>query len=208
MSSGIYEIVNTSTNQRYIGSAADFGQRWRSHRRLLRRGQHHSPRLQNAWNKYGENAFEFRKLLVCAKGSLLMYEQRALDALTPEFNVLRFAGSSLGHKHRVETRERIAASAIGNTRTKGIKHTEEARANMGAASRGRYRSPEVRANMSAAQIGRPYAPGRKTMKGFKHSPETRAKVSAALRGRPVSEETRRKMSESIRAAFARKRLAA
>lgn len=36
--------------------------RWKDHLRLLRLNKHHSQYLQNAWNKYGENAFEYIEL--------------------------------------------------------------------------------------------------------------------------------------------------
>jgi hypothetical protein len=37
--------------------------RWRLHRIRLRQGKHHNRHLQNAWNAYGPDAFEFRKLV-------------------------------------------------------------------------------------------------------------------------------------------------
>src|SRR5688572_24931982 len=93
MRSGVYEIVNSHSGARYVGSASQFRKRCREHIRQLADGRHHSRYLQRAWNKHGPEAFEFRPLLVCERTDLLFYEQRALDALSPEYNIVRKAGS-------------------------------------------------------------------------------------------------------------------
>lgn len=56
----IYCIYNKANSKRYIGSASRDKERWRSHRQLLRNKIHFSRHLQNAWNKYGEDNFEFQ----------------------------------------------------------------------------------------------------------------------------------------------------
>lgn len=57
---GIYGIYNTENNKIYIGKTGmNFGDRWDSHRSLLRNNKHDNPYLQHAWNKYGEESFEF-----------------------------------------------------------------------------------------------------------------------------------------------------
>lgn len=63
MTSGVYAISRISDSARfYIGSAACFQRRWNSHKSRLRAGSHHSLALQRAWNKYGEQDFEFAML--------------------------------------------------------------------------------------------------------------------------------------------------
>ena len=57
--------LNTVNDKRYVGSAVNFGARWKEHRHVLKRGTHHSCHLQNAWVKHGEDAFVFRRLIVC-----------------------------------------------------------------------------------------------------------------------------------------------
>ena len=60
---GVYLIVNTATDAIYVGmTKSTFAARWRDHRHRLRHGIHKNPHLQNAWDKYGESAFEFSVL--------------------------------------------------------------------------------------------------------------------------------------------------
>ena len=57
----IYQIENLITHESYIGQTIDFQRRIKTHINKLRRGAHENPKLQNAWNKYGEQEFHFRK---------------------------------------------------------------------------------------------------------------------------------------------------
>ena len=59
---GVYAIVHVPTNVGYVGSTNDLTRRFKEHKTCLRGGKHHSKYLQNAWNKYGEENFEFRRL--------------------------------------------------------------------------------------------------------------------------------------------------
>ena len=57
---GIYGIKNLINSKIYVGKTGmNFGDRWDSHRSLLNSEKHDNPHLQNAWNKYGEENFEF-----------------------------------------------------------------------------------------------------------------------------------------------------
>ena len=58
----IYGIHNTITDKWYIGSCLDMKDRFQRHRYYLRRGNHHSQKLQRAYNLYGEQAFEVQIL--------------------------------------------------------------------------------------------------------------------------------------------------
>lgn len=178
--SGIYEVVNTVNGKRYIGSAKDLSARERQHFGGLARQKHHNAHLQNAWVKYGPDAFSFRTLLVCAPADLIDYEQRAIDGYRPEYNLSPTAGSPLG-----------------------MKHSKKSRANMSAAHKGRGQTPEIMAKMRHAVLGKPMpqeqrdkisaahrarhpakvkAPP-KDRKGIPHSAAHCAAISAALKGR-------------------------
>lgn len=55
----IYRITNINTNQSYIGITEDFQRRKKKHIKELNSNTHHSPKLQNAWNYWGPNSFEW-----------------------------------------------------------------------------------------------------------------------------------------------------
>jgi group I intron endonuclease len=58
----IYQIKNKVNGKIYIGSTNNLNKRWNNHRSKLRNGEHENSYLQQAWNKYGEDAFEFSVL--------------------------------------------------------------------------------------------------------------------------------------------------
>lgn len=55
--SGVYQIVNELNGHRYIGSSKNIQHRILTHRSSLRRNNHHSIYLQNAFNKYGDDNY-------------------------------------------------------------------------------------------------------------------------------------------------------
>lgn len=63
---GIYCIENLINHKKYIGQSIDIEMRWRGHKSELRRSIHINDYLQNAWNKYGEDNFQFYILEECA----------------------------------------------------------------------------------------------------------------------------------------------
>ena len=67
---GIYSITNTLNNKRYIGYSIDIQRRWTTHKRDLKNNKHENSHLQNAYNKYGENAFEFEIIEECTKENI------------------------------------------------------------------------------------------------------------------------------------------
>lgn len=55
----VYRITNIQTQKKYVGVTEDFERRKRRHIKELKNNTHHSPKLQNAWNYWGENNFEW-----------------------------------------------------------------------------------------------------------------------------------------------------
>lgn len=218
MNCGIYKIEHVATGRVYVGSAINIRRRWHIHRHQLKKGTHHSGKLQRAWDKYGELAFRFAFIAECAKEDLIATEQWFLDvfrAVERGFNCNPTAGSWLGRQHTAEARAKIAAQKRGVPVGIGHVVSTEARAKIGAANRGRIPSEEAKARLRLARKGK------KPSLGMKHSMESLAKVSAASRawwgsitsarrdeiiaarrqnatGRKHSEETRRKISEARR----------
>ena len=56
----IYQIECLPTHESYIGLTIDYKRRKSNHLSDLRNNKHENPKLQNAWNKYGEQEFHFR----------------------------------------------------------------------------------------------------------------------------------------------------
>lgn len=106
--SGVYRILCKPTGKQYVGSAKMFRTRWSLHKVKLRKNQHHAPHLQNSWNKYGPDAFEFEVLLVCDATQAVFYEQIMFDVLNPEFNVAQVAGSNLGVKASEASKKKMS----------------------------------------------------------------------------------------------------
>lgn len=106
---GIYQWRCIPTGKIYIGSTLNLRRRWNEHLKALRCKQHGNPHLQHAWDKYGENAFEFSILeLVMFAEYLIEREQAWLDATrcydpSMGFNICPTAGSSLGRTFPPET---------------------------------------------------------------------------------------------------------
>ena len=60
---GIYKITNKINNKIYIGESLDIKRRWEEHIKELNENKHINYKLQEDWNKYGQDNFEFS--LVC-----------------------------------------------------------------------------------------------------------------------------------------------
>ena len=56
---GIYKIENKINKKIYIGLSKAIYKRWDDHKYYLRHHKHQNTHLQRAWDKYGEDNFEF-----------------------------------------------------------------------------------------------------------------------------------------------------
>lgn len=151
--SGVYAIRNTTNGRAYYGSTCDWYRRRYTHRRDLRLGKHHCQYLQRAWNKYGEEAFEFVLLADVPRELLFDEEAKLLRSSPDKYNTGTAAGAAF----------------------LGRRHTEEARRKMSEIQKRRAAlhpvSDETKEKIRQANLGK------------KYSLETRKKVSAAFRGR-------------------------
>lgn len=185
--SGIYQIKNKATGKVYVGSAVHVCRRWALHKRQLRKGAHHSAKLQNAWNKYGEASFELTMLEVVQDLSRLCErEQYWIDLLQSArdgMNMSPTAGSILGAKFSEESKRRMSAAAKGKKKTS--QHVEKVR----QALIGRTMTLEQRQKMRQARLGRTFGA---------RSAETGAKISAANKGRQFTPEHREKLAAAKR----------
>ena len=159
---GIYKIVNRTNDHFYIGSAVDLGRRKTRHFSELRNQRHNNPRLQAAWNLYGEAAFEF---------TVLEYVADRADLYVAEDRWLR---GHVGTAYCYNLGMAAIAPMLGlcgeKSPTWGYRHTEEAKAKIAAAGRGRKISQSARDKRSAK------------LKGRTISQAQRAQISATLSG--------------------------
>lgn len=193
---GIYAIINTVNGRRYVGSAVNISDRVTLHKMSLRRGDHHSSKLQRAWMKYGERSFVFTPLLECSCDNLLLYEQRAIDGFDAAgdggYNVAKVAGAAgRGRVVSKETKAKLSAAHSGK------KMSAEACAKMRARMIGYVQPAAVRAKISASMMGRKKPQSViDALKARKVTDETRRQISSTLKGHPVSMESRERMRAS------------
>jgi len=86
--SGVYKILNLVNGKCYIGSTQmTFKKRYLHHTNRLRNNKHKNQHLQNAFNKYGEDNFEFQIIEICEKEKCLEIEQLYLNNTTDLYNI-------------------------------------------------------------------------------------------------------------------------
>lgn len=224
--SGIYTITNSVTGARYIGSSKSMRNRLNGHKRNLHRNSHFNIKLQNAFRKYGAEAFIFAPLIRCAESDLILFEQRTIDGFdscNSGYNIRPKAESQRGHKFgpcSKERREKIAAgqrgmrkpALDGNKHTLGLKHSAETRAKMRAAHTGVVFSEERCLKIATALRGlkKPSMIGNQNAA---NAPPKSEKWKAAMAKRkgckmpPFTAEHRAKLSIAAKARCARKQLA-
>jgi len=130
--SGVYKIINVLNNNVYVGSSINLERRKREHFNLLKKNKHINTHLQNSWNKYGGDSFEFIILEFCEKEKCTLIEQNYIDKYNPIYNINPRAGSSLGIKHKQETIEKIRKKQTGKIKS------EETKKKIGDKNKGNY----------------------------------------------------------------------
>jgi group I intron endonuclease len=90
----IYEIRNKVTDFTYIGYTNNLNWRWKLHHRQLIQQKHHNVHLQRAWNKYGEQAFEWTVLKEYVDKQSALLEE--INLITREKNTYNTAKGGSG----------------------------------------------------------------------------------------------------------------
>jgi group I intron endonuclease len=161
---GIYGIHDKEADRWYVGQAKNIKQRWKEHSVNLKYKKHPNTYLQNAWDSYGRELFEF-----------VVLEQH--DEFDCEYITERerFWMNNFGYPNR---------SKCFNVRDADLKSpiSEETRKKLSLAQTGKKLSEETKRKMSVARTGK------------KSSDESRLRMSKAQKGRKVSDETRKKIS--------------
>ena len=90
--SGIYKIINTITNDFYIGSSNNVKKRWREHKcQSVWKNYPNNPMYLDM-RKYGVDKFVFEILEVVEEGSLKEKEQQFIETLKPSYNQMNANG--------------------------------------------------------------------------------------------------------------------
>ena len=99
---GIYRWVNNLKGYSYIGSSRDLGVRLRDSLNinfLSREIKYNKSRIYRALRKNKYQHFSLEMLEYCDPSLIILKEQKYLDLLNPEYNILKIAGSRLGFLH-------------------------------------------------------------------------------------------------------------
>lgn len=179
---GVYEIVNKKSGNKYIGSSVDIKRRWEQHKRGLRGGYHYNIYLQNAWNKYGKGAFEFRVIAITEPEEALRLENLLLATPNYAYNIARDAVASLKgvtfseeHKRKIGDAHRGKILADETKRKISENHADFSGKNH--PNYGKHPSEETLQRMSECQSGE-----RSVWYGRNHLEKSKRKTSKANRG--------------------------
>jgi len=178
----LYVLQNTITDKTYVGQSVNPVSRLKVHRHSLNRGAHQNCYLQNAWAKYGKDAFE----------SYILAEFSSKEEVdeAEKFYIRWFKAQGLSYNNvdggeglcnpSAETREKIRLAHLGRPSTEA----QRAALELGRDKTGFVHSEESKQKMSNAK------------QGWRPSPELIEIVKQIHTGRPKSEEERRKLSEA------------
>lgn len=84
--SAVYKIVNTVTNECYIGSSKDVMKRWREHKCPSTWKEHPNSPLYQDMKKHGVDNFDFQILCPVMPEYLKQVEQELIEMLQPTYN--------------------------------------------------------------------------------------------------------------------------
>lgn len=198
---GVYMILNTQTNECYIGSSMFLKRRIADHFRWLKSNSHFNENLQNSYNKYNKDAFEVKELELfedISRKDLYEKEDHYIGLYKEKlFNIMDSSILSKYNKNRDVTQD--LKHKISNGLKKFYKENPDAVKELSKRSKGK--SPSIKTRMLISEKSKKNwlnPEFRKTVieknTGKKHSEETKAKMSAAHIGKKFSEESKVKMS--------------
>ena len=140
---GVYIIQNNVNKKVYVGSSVAAKYRINGHKSLLRRNKHYNRYLQDDYNKYGLEAFEFTVVEIGLEPSELFkmeeyYTQKMQSNVSDGgYNIRKRVESNRGVKLSQESREKIRQSKLGDKNPFFNKsHTEESRKKMSESRKG------------------------------------------------------------------------
>lgn len=118
----IYIIQNTVTGMVYVGRTNNPASRKRGHFSELKMNVHCNPRLQNSFNKHGEDSFTFSVVDSCDSDSIYDREAKWFDRFNRDTSVMynchfeTFGGPVCTDPLSEETKHKISEAIKDNTR--------------------------------------------------------------------------------------------
>lgn len=107
---GVYSIRNKTNGKVYVGSTTrNIMTRFSEHKHNLRHNKHSNLYLQHAWNKYGENCFEFSVIeSVDFSDNIIEIEQFYIDVFFGDncYNIRPIADNNKGTIRTIDVREK------------------------------------------------------------------------------------------------------
>lgn len=100
---GVYAI-KTPNGDMYVGGTTNMYQRWKEHRSELRHKRHHAKKLQEAYDKYGDQ-LDFLVLELCCTADLKAVEQKHITEGNANLNTSKFVDNNWlneGYKERMK----------------------------------------------------------------------------------------------------------
>ena len=214
--SGIYIIRNCGDGKVYIGQSSSITTRWRTHKNDLKKGKHYNKHLQSAFNKYGEEKFDYSVLEFCDVSTIDEREQFWISEYKSNKDNHGYNKDSGGSKFKImndSARKKLSihAKRRGFPREVQEKAWEATRNKRGELHHfyGKSLSKEHREKLRQAKLGTTRSPHSEETKrkiresnviaqtGKKQSEETKRKKSLSMMGknkRPMAEETKAKLS--------------
>jgi hypothetical protein len=211
---GIYLITHIATGRPYVGltrAKTGFSGRWNGHRKALRNNKYSTdkPHLQNAWNKYGEDAFSFSVHTYVPQGDrtmeeflkVLAEEEVRILALYPEnFNSMQAGATGMTHLPDV-------CAKISNANREKMKDPQyrakkvaDVNSPVGLANRiAKNKSPKIRALRRKQKLEQMKDPDLKAriISGI-HSPESQARATEGKRKKWQDPEWAKKMKNILK----------
>ena len=87
---GVYTIACTVNKKIYVGGSIDILSRLKSHRSLLRKNKHKCVELQNEWNLYGEDFYNFSALEFCTERDVHKLEVKYIRGFAALDNIVLY----------------------------------------------------------------------------------------------------------------------